>query len=110
MSVISATVGRPAPVATSTRLSASSRAAFERRHEGAGAGLHVHHEALQAGGELLRQDRGGDERDRFDRRGDVADRVEPLVGGRELGGLADDRAAGLGDHAAKSARGRAARR
>ena len=46
MSVMSETVGRPAPVATVAMLSASSRAAFERRHEGAGAGLHVHDQAL----------------------------------------------------------------
>ena len=73
--------------------------AFEARHEGARAGLDVHDEALQPGGELLGQDRGGDQRDRFDGGGHVADRIEPLVGGREILGLADDRAAGLGDRA-----------
>ena len=45
----------------------------QRRHEGAGAGLHVEDQRVEAGGELLRQDRGGDEVDRLDRAGDVAD-------------------------------------
>ena len=67
----------------------------ELAHEGAGAELHVHGEAGEAGGELLRQDRSGDQRDRFDRAGDVPDRIEPLVGRGEIGGLADDGAAGL---------------
>ena len=49
--------------------------------------------ALEPGGELLRQDRGGDQRHRFDRRRHIADRIEPLVGGRQIGGLADDGAA-----------------
>ena len=38
---------------------------------------------------------GGDQRDDVDRRGDVAERVELLVGGDEVGGLADDREADL---------------
>jgi len=40
-------------------------------------------DAVEAGGELLRQDRRGDERHRFHRRRHVADRVEPAVGGIE---------------------------
>ena len=44
----------------------------EPRHEGARAGLHVHHQRVETGGVLLRQDRGGDQWDRLDRRGDVA--------------------------------------
>ena len=55
----------------------------------------------EAGGELLRQDRGGEEVERLDRAGDVADGVEAPVGRRELGGLADDGAAGLAHDAAK---------
>ena len=47
------------------------------------------------GGELLRQDRGGDQRDQLHRAGHVADGVEPAVGGREVVGLADDGAADL---------------
>ncbi len=69
--------------------------ALERRHEGAGPRLYIHDESLKPGGELLRQDRGGDERDRFDRRRHVADGVEAPVGGRQIGRLADDRAAGF---------------
>ncbi len=65
------------------------------RHEGAGPGLDVEHQRTEPGGELLRQDRGGDQRDRLDRRRHVADGVEALVGRREVGRLADDGAAGI---------------
>ena len=81
--------------------------ALVRRHEGAGAGLDVHDQRLQAAGELLGQDRGGDQRDALDRRGDVADGVEAAVGGREIVGLADDGAASLADDLAQTVRGRA---
>ena len=57
--------------------------------------------ASRPGGELLGEDRGDDQRDRLDGRGRVAQRVEAAVGGRQVGGLADDRAAGLGDDAAQ---------
>ena len=66
-------------------------------HEGAAADLDVHHQALQPGGQLLGEDRRGDQGDGLHRRGDVADRVEALVGWGQVGGLADDRTAGLGD-------------
>ena len=68
-------------------------------HEGARAGLHVEHQRAEPGGELLRQDRGGDEVDRLHRRGDVADGVEAAVGGGDVVGLADDGAADLAHHA-----------
>ena len=71
------------------------------RHERAVAELHVHRQPVEPGGELLRQDRRRDERNRLDRRGDVADRVEPFVGGRQIVGLADDRAADVAHDAAK---------
>ena len=64
-----------------------------RGHERAGAGLDVHHQRVEPLGELLGEDRGDDQRDRLDGAGGVAQRVEAAVGGRELGGLADDRAA-----------------
>ena len=67
-------------------------------HERAGAGLDVEHQAGEPGGELLGQDRGGNQRDRFDRRGHVADRVQALVGGRQIRRLADDGAAHLRHH------------
>ena len=69
MSVISAD-GRQAGARSRPRrcCSASAARVVQRRHEGAGAGLHVHDEAVEPGGELLRQDRGGDQVDRFDRR------------------------------------------
>ena len=69
--------------------------ALERRHEGARAGLDVHDQAFEARGELLRQDRGRDQRDQLDRRRHVADRVEAPVGRREGVRLADDGAARL---------------
>ena len=72
-----------------------------RRHEGARPRLDVEHQRIEPGGELLRQDRGGDQVDRFHRAGDVADAVEPAVGRGDVGGLPDDRAADLGDDAAK---------
>ena len=65
-------------------------------HERARAGLDVEHQRVEALGQLLGQDRGHDQRDRLDRAGGVADRVQAAVGGREVRGLADDRAAGLG--------------
>jgi hypothetical protein len=74
--------GQPAPVRDQHR-GFGERARILACHEGAGAELHVHHEALSRG-ELLRQDRRGDEIDRFHRRGHVADGVEALVRGREI--------------------------
>ena len=63
-------------------------------HEGAIPGLHVHHERVETGGKFLRQDRSGNERNRFYRRRHVPDRIETPVGRREIIGLADDSAAG----------------
>ena len=68
---------------------------IEVRHEGARAEFHVHDEAVEPCRELLRQNRRRDEVDGFHRRGDVPDGVEMLVGRREIGGLADNRAAHL---------------
>ena len=45
MSVINATVGNPAPFATVPMLGGEFARAFQGRHEGAGAGLHVHDQA-----------------------------------------------------------------
>ena len=67
--------------------------------EGARAGLHVHHEALEAGGELLGEDGGDDERQALDGGRRVAQGVQAPVGGRHLARLPDDRAARLGDGA-----------
>jgi hypothetical protein len=52
--------------------------------KGAVAHLDVHHQPLQAGGQLLGQDAGGDQRHDLDRGGDIADGVEALVGGRQV--------------------------
>jgi hypothetical protein len=73
----------------------------EPGHEGAGALLDVHHQALEPGGQLLRQDRRGDQVEGFDRAGNIADRVEAPVGRGQLGGLADDRTADLTDDPAE---------
>ena len=72
--------------------------------------LDVEDEGVEAGGELLRQDRGGDEVDRLDRAGHVADRVEPPVGRGDVVGLADDRAADLARRRGARSRGRAGSR
>ena len=101
MPVTSAVVFRPAPLATSTRLVASSLASRDFAMKAPLPTLTSSTSELQAGGELLRQDRGGDQRHGFDRRGDVADRIEALVGRRQIGGLADDGAAGCEHHLAK---------
>ncbi len=109
MSVISATVGRPAPLATPAMLRASSRAPSSVGMKAPEPVLTSMTSALQPRREFLRQDRGGDQRDRLDRRGDVANGVEAPVGGREIGGLADDRAARLARRRGETARDRAAR-
>ena len=88
-------------MATSTIESASSWALSRRRHERAVAELDVHRQPVEPGGELLRQDRRRDEWHRLDRGGDVADRVEPFVGWRQVVGLTDDRAADVADDAAE---------
>ena len=65
--------------------------------ETAAAELHFHHQPLQAGRHLLRQDRCRDQWHRFDRRGDVADRIQAAICRRERTGLTDDRAADVFD-------------
>ena len=64
-------------------------------HERAVAALHIEHEAVETGSQLLGQDRRGDERHGFHRAGHVSDAVETLVGGSDLTRLADDRAPNL---------------
>ena len=68
---------------------------FRRWHEGTAADLDVHDQRIEAGSQLLGQNGGRDQRDRLDRGGDVTRRVDALVGRRQVGGLADDRGAGL---------------
>ena len=93
MSVSSAAVGRPLPRATSTIARASSRAPLHVGEKRPGPDLDVHDQRVQAGGELLGEDRADDQRDRLHRPGGVADRVQPAVGRGQARGLADDRAA-----------------
>ena len=59
-------------------------------------------------GDLLAQDRRADERNALDRAGDVAQRVEPPIGRRDLVGLADQHAAGRARARAHLRRARAA--
>ncbi len=96
MSVISATVSSPAPRGDLDQRLGQLLRVLAGGHERARAGLDVEHQRVEALGQLLGQDRGHDQRDRLDRAGGVADGVQAAVGGREVGGLADDRAAGLG--------------
>ena len=76
--------------------------AIQIRELSARAELHVHHERIKSRGELLRQDRADDQRDRLDGCRSVADRVQPAVGGGEASRLPDDRAAGARDHLAQA--------
>ena len=93
MSVSSAVVGMPLPPATSTIACASSRASSSSRRNAPRADLDVHDERVEAGGELLGQDRADDQRDRLDRC--RSRRGSRTAGGRRARGgrLADDRAA-----------------
>ena len=65
----------------------------ERLHERAVADLHVEHDRVGAARDLLRHDRGRDQRQDVHRRGHVSERVELLVRRDEVIGLADDREA-----------------
>ncbi len=51
-------------------------------HERPVAELDVHDQRVKTGSELLGEDRGGDQRDRFHRGGDIADRIEAPIGRR----------------------------
>ena len=104
MAVISASVRTPACVPIDTSDSASCRASLDRLHERAAARLHVQHQRVDALGDLLAHDRRRDQRDALDRAGHVAQRVELLVRGRDLGGLADEAAADLREHRAGTRR------
>ena len=97
MSVTRQEAGVPRARAVSTRPRASSS---ERSSSGRKAPLPVltsKTTAAAAGGELLRQDAGGDQRDRVDGGGDVAQGVEAAVGGSDLAGGAADRHAAAGE-------------
>jgi hypothetical protein len=62
MSVSSAAARRPAPSATASRLSVSRSAASSEAPKRAEPDLDVHHERVEPGRQLLRQDRRGDQR------------------------------------------------
>ncbi len=80
----------PARVPVSTMRLARSRACVDGGHEGAGADFDVEDEGVEAFGELLAHDAGGDEEGGLDGAGVVAQGVEEAVGGDEGGGLADE--------------------
>ena len=99
---------RPAPFATATMDSASSRASSRIRAMNAPAAeLDVHDQAVQPGRQFLAQNGGGDQVDGLHRGRDVADRVQPPVRRGQVRGLADDGAARLAHHAGKGFEGRA---
>jgi hypothetical protein len=75
---------------------------LDRGRERAGADLHVHDERVEPGRQLLRENRRRDQRDRVDGGRDVADRVEPPIGGGEVRGLPHDGATGLAHHRPKT--------
>ena len=91
MSVRRQTTSRPASSAEREHRLGEPPRLVERLHERAVADLDVEHDRLGAGGELLRHDRGGDQRELVDGRRDVAQPVQELVGRHEVAGLADDR-------------------
>ncbi len=62
----------------------------DRLHECAVADLHVEHDRVRAGGDLLRHDAGRDQRHAVDGRGHVAQPIQLLVRGHEVRGLPDD--------------------
>ena len=68
---------------------------FVSGHEGAGADFDVEDEGVEALGEFLAHDAGGDEEGRFDGAGVIAERVKDAVGGDDLRRLADERGAAL---------------
>ncbi len=63
---------------------------FILAHESAGAGFHVEDQRVDAFGELFAHDGGADEADVLDGGGGVAQGVDFLVGGSDLGGLPDE--------------------
>ena len=63
---------------------------FVGGHEGAGADFDVEDEGVEALGEFLAHDAGGDEEGGFDGAGVVAEGVEDAVGGDDFRGLADE--------------------
>ena len=91
MSVSRHTTSRSAPAPERQHHLGEPLRILDRLHERAVAHLHVEHDRLRTGGQLLRHDRGGDQRDLVDRRRDVAQAVEQLVGRNQVAGLPDDR-------------------
>ena len=74
---------------------------FEARHDRAIASLDVEDQRLEPGSKFLGEDRRGDQRHAVDRRGDVADGVQAAIRRRDPLARADDRHAGVADHAAQ---------
>ena len=97
MSVSKAVVTKPGAARNGDDAAGQLLGPVEIGHERAIAEGDVHDQAVETGRELLGEDRGGDQRDRFDGGCDVANGVQPAVGGSEIGCLTDDRAADLGD-------------
>ncbi len=64
---------------------------LKRLHEGAVADLHVQHDCLGSGSDLLGHDARRDQRDAVDGRRHVPERVQLLVRRDEVRGLTDDR-------------------
>ena len=91
MSVSKHTTSRFACRPSSSIVSRERPRILERLHERAVADLDVEHDRVGARRDLLRHDRGRDQRQDVDGRGHVAEPVELLVGRDEIVGLADDR-------------------
>ena len=63
---------------------------FRRWHKSAGTDLDVHHQRIKPARQLLRQNRRGDQRDRFNGSGHITCCVDALVGRRQIVGLANN--------------------
>ena len=64
-------------------------------HERAAADLDIEQDMIRAGRELFAHDARADQRDAVNGLGDIAQRIELLVGGREIAGLHRDGKADL---------------
>ena len=84
MSVRRQTTSRPACRPSSSIVSARAPCVVERLHERTVADLHVEDDRVGAARDLLRHDRGRDQRQDVHRRGHIAKRVELLVRRHEI--------------------------
>ena len=91
MSVITAAILRPSLRAGGHESLRQAARVLDTGEERSGAGLDVDDDGLCAAGDLLRHDRGDDERQRIDGGRDIAKLVEDAVGGDHVRGVVGER-------------------